>query len=271
MRLRDRTAIVTGASSGIGRETARLFARVGANVVLASRNAEALARLAQELQPYRGRSLAVPTDVTDAQAVEAMVSKAAEEFGSVDILVNNAGLGLYARLAEGSMENVRRLFEVNVFGALNCIRAVAPHMKQQRRGQIINVSSVAGKIAAAYEGAYAATKFALTAISDAVRLELLDHGITVITVYPGPIDTSLRENAIKEIELPAAPPAVRRIPPVRVAEAIVKAARDERPEVYVTWFDRLAVTLKGISPRFIDWGMRRFYMRRRGEAPGDRL
>jgi NAD(P)-dependent dehydrogenase (short-subunit alcohol dehydrogenase family) len=263
MRLRDRTAIVTGASSGIGRETARLFARAGANVVLASRNAEALARLADELRPYRGRSLAVPTDVTDAEAVEAMVRKAAEEFGSVDILVNNAGLGLYARLAEGSMENVRRLFEVNVFGPLNCIRAVAPYMKQQRRGQIINVSSVAGKIAAPYEGAYAATKFALTAISDAVRLELFEYGIRVITVYPGPIDTSLRENALKEIELPAAPPAVRRIPPVRVAEAIVKAARDERPEVYVTWFDRAAVTLKGIAPRFIDWGMRRFYLRRR--------
>jgi len=265
MKLRDRTAIVTGASTGIGRETARLLARAGANVVLAARNAEALARVAQELRPYRGRSLAVPTDVTDAQAVEAMVSRAADEFGSVDILVNNAGLSLYAYLAEGSMENVRRLFEVNVFGALNCIRAVAPYMKQQRRGQIINVSSVAGKIAAPYEGAYAATKFALTAISDAVRLELLEHGIRVITVYPGPVDTLLRESAIKEIELPAAPPAVRRIPPVRVAEAIVKAARDERPEVYVTWFDRAAVTLKGISPRFIDWGMRRFYLRRRGQ------
>jgi NAD(P)-dependent dehydrogenase (short-subunit alcohol dehydrogenase family) len=264
MRLRDRTAIVTGASSGIGRETARLFARAGANVVLASRNADALARLAQELRPYRGRSLAVPTDVTDGEAVEAMVKTAAEEFGSVDILVNNAGISLYAYLAEGSMENVRRLFEVNVFGALNCIRAVAPYMKEQRRGQIINVSSVAGKIAAPYEGAYAATKFALTAISDAVRLELFEYGIRVITVYPGPIDTSLRDNAIKEIDLPAAPPAVRRIPPVRVAEVIVRAARHDRSEVYVTWFDRAAVTLKGISPRFIDWGMRRFYLRRRG-------
>ena len=263
MRLRGRTVIVTGASLGIGRETARLFARAGANVVLASRNAERLARVAQELQAYRGRSLAVPTDVADDQAVEAMVKRAAEEFGSVDILVNNAGLGLYARLAEGSMENVRYLFEVNVFGALNCIRAVVPYMKQQRRGQIINVSSLAGKIAAPYEGAYAATKFALTAISDALRLELFDYGITVISVYPGPIETPFRENALKEIELPAASPVVRHIPAVRVAEAIVKAARDERAEVYVTCFNRLAVALKAISPRFIDWGMRRFYMRRR--------
>jgi short-subunit dehydrogenase len=263
MRLRDRTVIVTGASLGIGRETARLFARAGANVVLASRNSERLARVAQELQAYRGRSLTVPTDVADGQAVEAMVKRAAEEFGSVDILVNNAGLGLYATLAEGSMENIRYLFEVNVFGALNCIRAVVPYMKQQGRGQIINVSSLAGKIATPGEGAYAATKFAITAISDALRLELFDYGITVITVYPGPIQTPFRENALKEIELPAASLVVRHIPAVRVAEAIVKAARDERAEVYVTCFNRLAVALKAISPRFIDWGMRRFYMRRR--------
>ncbi len=265
MRLRDRTVIVTGASSGIGRETARLFARAGANVVLASRNAERLARVADELRAYRGRSLVVPTDVTDREAVEAMVKTAAEEFGSVDILLNNAGLGLYAPLSDGSMENVRHLFEVNVFGPLNCIRAAAPYMKQQRRGQVINVSSLAGKIAAPYEGAYAATKFALTAISDALRLELFDYGITVITVYPGPVQTSFGENALKEVEPPRASRVVRRIAAVRVAEAIVKAARDERPEVYVTSFDRLAVALKSIWPRFIDWGMRRFYMRRRAD------
>jgi short-subunit dehydrogenase len=265
MRLRDRTVIVTGASLGIGRETARLFARAGANVVLASRNAERLARVAQDLQAYRGRSLAVPTDVADGQAVEAMVKRTAEEFGSVDILVNNAGLGLYATLAEGSMENIRYLFEVNVFGALNCIRAAVPYMKQQQRGQIINVSSLAGKIAAPNEGAYAATKFALSAISDALRLELLDYGITVITVYPGPIETPFRENTIKEMEMPAASSSLvmRRIPAVRVAEAIVKAARDERAEVYVTRFNRLAAALKGISPGLIEWGMRRFYVRGR--------
>jgi short-subunit dehydrogenase len=204
--------------------------------------------------------------VTDAQAVEAMVGKAAEEFGSVDILVNNAGLGLYAPLPEGSMESVRYLFEVNVFGALNCIRAVVPHMKEQRRGQIINVSSIAGKIAAPYEGAYAATKFALNAISDALRLELRDRGITVISVYPGPIKTSFPENAIREIEPPPSSRILRRIPAVRVAEAIVEAVRYERPEVYVTFLDQLGVTLKGISPRFVDWGLRQFYMRRRGEG-----
>jgi len=262
VKLRGATVIVTGASSGIGRETARLFARAGSNVVLAARNQERLRETARQLEGYAGRHLVVPTDVTDRQAVETMAKMTVEEFGRVDILVNNAGFGLHALLAEGSMENIRRVFEVNVFGALNCIQAVAPYMKQQHRGQIINVSSIAGKIAPPFEGAYAATKFALTAISDALRLELADYGIAVITVYPGPIQTAFTEQALKEIERPSRPRVARHIPAVRVAEAIVKAAGRPQPEVYVTWFERLAVGLKAVSPRLVDWTLRRFYSKR---------
>ncbi len=263
MRLSGATVIVTGASSGIGRETARLFARAGSNVVLAARNEEQLQQLAQQLQEHGSRLLVVPTDVTDRQAVETMARTAAQECGRIDILVNNAGIGLHALLAEGRMENVRLVFEVNVFGALNCIQAVVPYMKQRRRGQIINVSSIAGKIAAPFEGAYAATKFALTAVSDALRVELADHGITVIAVYPGPIETAFVARALKEVKVPPRPWVVRRTPPERVAEAIVGAARRPQREVYVTLFDRLAVGLKVVSPRFIDWGLRQVYARAR--------
>jgi short-subunit dehydrogenase len=194
MKLRDKTVIVTGASSGIGRETAIAFARADTNLVLASRNEAALNELAAEVLPQVQRVLVVPTDVTQRSAVDAMVQQAAREMGSIDILVNNAGVGLNALLAEGSMTNIRRLFEVNVYGALHCIQAVVPYMKQQGRGQIINVSSVAGKIATPRNGAYAATKFALTAISDALRLELADYGITVTTVFPGITDTPFTAN-----------------------------------------------------------------------------
>jgi NADP-dependent 3-hydroxy acid dehydrogenase YdfG len=131
MRLHGTTVIVTGASSGIGRETARLFARAGSNVVLAARNRERLYQVAQQLQGYAGRSLVVPTDVTDRQAVETMARMAVEEFGRVDILVNNAGFGLHALLAEGSMENIRRVFEVYVtlFDRLAVgLKAVSPRL-----------------------------------------------------------------------------------------------------------------------------------------------
>jgi len=270
MRLRDKTVIVTGASSGIGRETAIAFARADANLVLASRNEAALIELAAELAPVVRRVLVIPTDVTQRAAVESMVRQAAKQMDSIDILVNNAGLGLNALLAEGSMTNIRRLFEVNVFGALHCIQAVVPYMKQQGSGQIINVSSVAGKIATPRNGAYAATKFALTAISDALRLELAEYGITVTTVYPGITDTPFVNNVLKEVEMPPVPGIVRGVSARRVAGAIVGAARWEKREVYVTVTDRMAVGLKNLSPCVVDWGMRTFYLSRLQEQPSEK-
>ena len=270
MRLRDKTVIVTGASSGIGRETAIAFARADANLVLASRNEGALNELAAELAPMGRRVAVIPTDVTQRAAVDAMARRAAEELGSIDILVNNAGLGLNALLAEGSMTNIRRLFEVNVFGALHCIQAVVPYMKKQGSGQIINVSSVAGKIATPRNGAYAATKFALIAISDALRLELADYGITVTTVYPGVTDTPFGENVLKEVEAPSVPAVMRGVPARRVADAIVRAARRQKREVFITVTDRMAVGLKNVSPCVVDWGMRTFYLRRLREPASEK-
>jgi short-subunit dehydrogenase len=262
MRLRDKTVVVTGATSGIGRETAIAFARADANLVLAARNEAALNELAIELAPLSRRVLAIPTDVTQRATVDVMAQRVAEEMGSIDILVNNAGLGLNALLAEGSMTNIRRLFEVNVFGALHCVQAVVPYMKQQGSGQIINVSSVAGKIATPRNGAYAATKFALTAISDALRLELADYGIIVTTVYPGITNTPFGDNVLKEVEAPPVPGIVHGVSARRVANAIVRAARWEKREVYVTVADRMAVGLKNVSPCVVDWGMRTFYLSR---------
>jgi hypothetical protein len=270
MRLRDKTVIVTGASSGIGRETAIAFAQADANLVLASRNEGVLIKLAAELAPMGRRVAVIPTDVTQRAAVEAMAQRAAEELGSIDILVNNAGLGLNALLAEGSMTNIRRLFEVNVFGALHCIQAVVPYMKKQGSGQIINVSSVAGKIAMPRNGAYAATKFALIGISDALRLELADYGITVTTVYPGVTDTPFGENVLKEVVAPPVPAVVRGVSARRVADAIVRAARWQKREVFVTVTDRMAVGLKNVSPCVVDWGMRTFYLRRLREPASEK-
>jgi short-subunit dehydrogenase len=270
MRLQDKTVIVTGASSGIGRETAIAFARAEAKLVLASRNEAALNELAAELAPVSRRVLVVPTDVTQRATVEAMAKQAAQEMGSIDILVNNAGLGLNALLAEGSMTNIRRLFEVNVFGALHCIQAVVPYMKQQGSGQIINVSSLAGKIATPRNGAYAATKFALIAISDSLRLELAEYGIAVTTIYPGITKTPFADNVLREVEMPPVPAVVRGVPARRVANAIVRAARWEKREVYVTVTDRMAVSLKNVSPCVVDWGMRTFYLRRLREGPPEK-
>ena len=272
MRLKESTVIVTGASSGIGRETARRFARAGSNVVLASRNEKALVGLAKELEPLPGRALVAPTDVTDREAVKAMVEATVKEYGSIDVLVNNAGRGLDATVAEGSLENIRYVFEVNVFGAIHCIQAVTPVMKEQRRGTIINVSSVVGRLATPYSGAYSATKAALNALTDSLRLEVGPYGIRVTAIYPGYTITGFQENVLVEVKRPQpSHRLVRSASADDVAKTILRAARRDRREAYVSLGDAAAIAIKSISPRLIDWGMRRLWLSgRRPEGAGER-
>ncbi len=264
MKLKGITVIVTGPSSGIGKETARHFARAGSNVVLASRSARRLEELAQELERLPGRRLVVSTDVTDHKAVNAMVERALSEFDSIDVLVNNAGVGLSAPIAEASLDNIRYVFDVNLIGAIHCIQAVTPHMKERRRGAIINVSSVVGRLATPYNGGYSATKAALNAITDSLRLELEPWRIKVTAVYPGNTITEFQENSLRELEMPhpsrMAARIARAVGPEAVAKTIVRAVRDGQREAYVSLTDAAAVMIKNLSPRLVDWGMRRTWL-----------
>lgn len=258
MRVPGRTAIVTGASSGIGRATARELAAKRANVVLASRNRERLEGVARDLITLPGRLLVVPTDVTERLAVEALVRRTLEEFGSVDILVNNAGMGLYGPIVGGSLENMHRLFNVNFWGAMHCIQAAVPYMLSQKRGHVVNVASVAGRIAPPYLGVYAATKFAMRAISDSLRSEIAGTGVKVTTVLPGFTQTSFTENMVQEADAPTFPPFLRFADSESVAERIIQAIRFGIREVYVSPEDIAAVGLNAVAPQLVDWTMRMF-------------
>ncbi len=260
MRIDGRTAIVTGASSGIGRETARELARRRANVVLASRSRERLEEVASGISQLPGRRLVVPTDVTDRLAVEALVRRTVEEFGAVDILVNNAGVGLFAPIAGGSLDNMRHLFNVNLWGAVHCIQATVPYMRAQRRGHIVNVSSVAGRVAPPYMGAYAATKFALAAVSDALRAELAGSGIAVSTVYPGLTETSFEQNMLREVDAPEPPAVLRYAPAAAVGRRIAQAVRWRLRDAYVSPEDVAAVALNAVAPWLVDWGVRNLWL-----------
>lgn len=269
MRIEGRTAIITGASSGIGQAVARELAEERANVVLASRNRKRLEALALDLVSLPGRTLVVATDVTDRLAVEALVRKTGEEFGGVDILINNAGAGLFAPIAGGNPENMRRLFEVNFWGAINCIQAAVPYMQSQGRGHIVNVASVAAKVAAPYMGMYSATKFALSAVSDSLRSELAGSGIGVSTIYPGLTSTSFMENMTQEVEVPALPPVARFAGPESVARRIVQSIRLGLRDAYISPEDIAAVALNTIAPQLVDWTMRTFMGRPPALDAGD--
>jgi len=258
MRIEGRTAIITGVSSGIGQATARELARERVNVVLASRNRKKLEALALDLVSLPGRTLVAPTDVTDRLAVEALVRRTVEEFGSVDILINNAGTGLFAPIAGGNPENMRRLFEVNFWGAVNCIQAAVPYMQAQRNGHIVNVASIAAKVSSPYMGMYSASKFALSAVSDALRSELAGSGIGVSTIYPGLTSTSFMENMTQEVEVPRIPPVARFVDPSVVGRRISQAIRFGLRDAYISPEDVGAVALNTIAPQLVDWTMRAF-------------
>jgi NAD(P)-dependent dehydrogenase (short-subunit alcohol dehydrogenase family) len=251
--LKGKVAVVTGASSGIGEATARELAARGASVVLAARAAEKLESLETEISASGGRALAVQTDVSARDSVEAMVGKTVEAFGSLDILVNNAGLGLSGRVAELRPDDLRHVFEINTIGPLNCIQAALPHMGRGTR--IINVSSVVGRRSVPKVGGYCATKFALNALSDALRVEIAERGITVTSVYPGTTRTAFRDNSrrTKDEKRGWRPKGVT---PERVAKKIADAAEKGPRDVYVRLSDRLYVMATILLPGLTDRALR---------------
>jgi NADP-dependent 3-hydroxy acid dehydrogenase YdfG len=191
--LAGKAAIVTGASSGIGEATARRLAHSGCNVVVAARREDRLNALAAELGEG---TLAAPADVTDPAACAALVARTVEHFGSLDILVNNAGLGLYGSIAEGDPEDWRKMFDVNVLGALYTTRAAVRQMLRQESGDLVFVSSLAGRRVPRADGTvYAATKHAVNAIAEGLRMDLNDKGIRTINVEPGLVRTEFPESS----------------------------------------------------------------------------
>lgn len=253
--LKGKVALVTGASSGIGEATARALAGRGAALALAARSEERLGFLVREISAAGGRALAVKTDVADEDSVRGAVERTVGEFGALDILVNNAGLGLSGRVAELRSEDLRYVFDVNLLGPLNCVQATLPHMR--RGGRIINVSSVVGKRAIPKVGGYCATKFALNALSDALRVEVADRGITVTSVYPGTTQTAFRENSrrTKDEKRGWRPGGVT---PEKVAEKISAAAESGGRDVYVTLPDRIFVVGATLTPGLFDRVLRRW-------------
>jgi clavulanate-9-aldehyde reductase len=189
--LSSRVVAITGASSGIGEATALACARAGAAVALAARRTERIEQLAQQIAQEGGRAIAVPTDVGDEQQARAFVEQAHAELGRLDVLINNAGVMLLGPIEDAPTDEWRQMIHANVFGVLYCTHAALPLMREQGSGHIVNVSSVAGRVARAGAGVYNLTKFGVGAFSEALRQEAVPLGVRVTLVEPGAVATEL--------------------------------------------------------------------------------
>lgn len=193
--LRGKTAIVTGASKGIGYALAAALAEAGANVVLCARNAEELTRACSELEGRGdGRVIGVTCDMRKLEDVRRLVQRAVEEFDGVDILINNAGVGIYAPIDELSPEAWHQVIETNLMGPYYASYTSIPHMKRRGGGWIINIGSLAGKHAMPGGSAYNASKFGMLGFSEAMMLDVRHHGIRVSCVMPGSVATHFNQH-----------------------------------------------------------------------------
>lgn len=240
-------AVITGASSGIGRATALLFASRGASVALASRRARPLEDLARQCEQVGGKAIAVPTDVADEAAVARLAEHAVEAFGGIDVWVNNAAVACFATVEETPTDVFRRLLDVNVMGTVFGVKAAIPIMRARGGGVIINVASILGKATVPYLGAYNASKFAVVGLSETLRMELKDANVAVTTVMPPATDTNFYLHAANYTGHAVRPPSPV-YEPETIAEAILACAERPRREVAVGATPKLQRFLHALFP-----------------------
>jgi NADP-dependent 3-hydroxy acid dehydrogenase YdfG len=192
--LQGKVALVTGASSGIGEATALALARAGARVAIAARRRERLDGVARRIADLRAESLVLQADVARPEEAESIVAKTVERWDRLDVLVNNAGLMLLSPIDRARVEDWRRMLDLNLLGLMAATRAALPHMRKQKDGHVVNISSTAGRVANPDASVYAATKFGVGAFSEALRREVCKDNIRVTIIEPGAVATELREH-----------------------------------------------------------------------------
>ena len=256
--------IITGASSGIGAATARLFGREGYRVVITARRAERLQSLAQEIRSAGGEALPVRADITRLDQIKNLVTAALDEFGQIDVLFNNAGFGHLGWLEElDPVDDIDRQIQTNVMGVIQTTRSVLPHMIQRRNGHIINMSSISGLIAPSTYSVYAASKFAIRGFTEGLRRDMAGKGIHVSGIYPGSVTTEFSQHTGIESGTGFHTPKFLKLTAEKVAAAVLRLDRHPRRTVVIPWPMLVAVWGNILAPWLVDWVIESRFTRRR--------
>lgn len=255
-----KSALVTGGSSGLGLAIARALLKAGANVIVVARSQEKLAKACEALKSS-GRIEAIAADITQPADVDRMVIQSIELFGKLDLLVNCAGSSARGDVQSTTVEDFRKLIELNFLALVSCTRAALPHLLASG-GHVVNIGSLASKSASRYMGGYAPSKFAVAAYSQQLRLELAEQGLHVLLVCPGPIAGSqVRDYSAANLPESAtragAGVKVGRIDPDWLADRILKACEKRKLELVVPRKARLLFAISQLSPALGDWLVRK--------------
>jgi NADP-dependent 3-hydroxy acid dehydrogenase YdfG len=262
--LQNKVVLITGASSGFGEDAARLFAAQGCRLVLAARRMDRLQALAASIQDAGGEAMAIPVDVTDRADIKSMVQSTLDLYGRIDILFNNAGFGRLDWLENLDPErDIETQIQVNLTGLIQTTRAVLPHMLARGEGHIINMSSVAGLIAAPLYSVYSATKFGVRAFTDTLRREVAPFGIRVSGIYPGPAETEF----ILHTGTNSAKRSLNRLASFRmssayVARCVVGLAKHPRRSLVIPWWYNLVIGFDTLFPAVVDVLLKYVFVRR---------
>jgi NADP-dependent 3-hydroxy acid dehydrogenase YdfG len=246
--------LVTGASSGIGEATARLFAQQGYRVVLAARRLERLQSLADEICSRRGEALVVQTDLADISSIQRMVKQAQQTWGQIDVLFNNAGLGRLDWLDRlDAVEDIQLQLQVNLLGLVCTTQAVLPGMIERRQGHIINMGSIASFVATPTYSVYAATKFGIRGFTDSLRREVRIYGIRVSGIYPGGTLTEFNEHAKINRKTGYTTPKSIKLTSVEVAEAVWRLVQKPRRVAILPGVMRFTIWMNRFFPGVVDY------------------
>ena len=253
--LRANVAVLTGASSGIGRELAIQLAQEGAWLTLAARDLAKLEEVAQRCRQHGGRVLTVPTDVTQESQCRDLVTRTVEEFGRIDTLINNAGIGLHARFDEiRDLSLLERVIQVNFYGSMYCTHYALPHLKRTR-GRLVAVSSLCGRFPTPTAAIYGASKHALAGFFDSLRIELADSDVSVTVIYPGWVATGITSRALTAQGNPRGTVSAHEdnaMPATVCARLITQAVARRRREVVMTIRGKMGLWFRLIAPTYID-------------------